>query len=237
MKKMMSLIGSALLAGVAMAAEVNGNNAAVVIKKDAINSGTNYQFLCAPVAGFDITGTNKAKKIPLEDIVSPASVKLYNTDEKPVTVLIDDDSYTLSTSGDAWIPGGCVLDPGQTFWLKNVPTTVTFCGQNSELGIAGTVVAGGLSTLGNASSNTINISDLVPKTDTNNGVLPADITLRSNAILFVLKEGQTNYGQYFYNGTKWRKEKTSPVSGGVTRLTDVEDDVDTIKPGEAFYLQ
>lgn len=73
MKKTLALMaGCALCVSAAMAA-VQGNNTAVIVKKDVVETTTGYQFLCIPVRGFDITGQGATKGLSLDELLPPST--------------------------------------------------------------------------------------------------------------------------------------------------------------------
>lgn len=237
MKKTLMFAGVFMALGAGFAAEVAGNNTAVVIRKTAVNSSNKYQFLCAPVAGFDITGTESEKPILLEDILPAATAP----DGAEVTVGIityvpqeidGTKTWVLADTGAraSSEDSGVTLTPGTVFWVKNVTGETIFCGQDSDKGIHFTnaTATTGIVEAGNADSNAISIQQ---------GITPAALgkTFGAGSQLLVVEEGKADYKVYFYDATSeggctW----TQAVSGQLRRQA-IGDDV-VIEPGEAFYL-
>ncbi len=154
-KSIMTLMGCALVAGVASAAtsettttpSVPGNNTAVVIQKTANKSTTGFQFLCVPVSGFDITGAADGKKtIPLNDVLSADTYTYGKVQIVKVPTLGEGESWT-TTVADAHVAGAGEnysvsngawksdttnstvtnpeLAPGTILWFRNVNLLAT----------------------------------------------------------------------------------------------------------------
>lgn len=65
--------GLACAVGACALAAVEGNNTAVVVRKAPVVSDNDYQYLCVPVRGFDITGQGKTESVQLSDIIPAAN--------------------------------------------------------------------------------------------------------------------------------------------------------------------
>lgn len=220
-KQFLALIGGVMVAGLAMAAEVVGNNEAVVIQKAAVKSSTNYQFLCVPVAPLDITGANTGK-LTLAGVLPPELY--YTSPDEPTTVTIGTTSYQVVLDDDdvtkKWVTvteipqnaDGTVLPAGTIFWLNTTKTDATvFCGQATEA-VKVTDVTG-IVACGNTSSEAKTLSELIDEPTPNSWV-------------YVIQKDKTDYKQYQYDGTKWC---TSNAIGIPIEFTG------KIAAGEAFY--
>ena len=236
MKATLATLACLLTVGFLSAASVEGNNTAVVIRKNVVKSDTGWQFLCVPVDGLAIDGS-KEGKIALSTLLPPATLDVGTE------VKIDGVTYRVNENGD-WdsdptLPGGTI------FWVKapnaeetkpivsslaavlmgdavtideTPPSPIVFCGQDrtrtqqawSALG------AGSITALKNDSSVAITLDDAAKL---------ADGETRTNDQIMTIQEGSAEYKSYFYRGTQWYSGKgvMKPVTGAV------------IAPGEAFY--
>lgn len=119
--------------GVCAFAAVEGNNTAVVIRKDAVTSSTGWQYLAVPVRGFDITGQGQVKGVALADVLPPAMYEagteliVENNDENNELgdTYLDDGNYKLGTVSDlpAWVLNGAnigtqLIAANARVWLK-----------------------------------------------------------------------------------------------------------------------
>lgn len=121
--------GLACAVGVCAFAAVEGNNTAVVIRKDAVVSTTGWQYLAVPVRGFDITGQGNVKGIALADVLPPA---MYEADTQLTiennatdTGYLKNATYTLGTveNAPAWVLDGAnvgtqLIAANARIWVK-----------------------------------------------------------------------------------------------------------------------
>jgi hypothetical protein len=234
MKATLATLACLLTVGFLSAAEVTGNNTAVVIRKNVVESDTGFQFLCVPVDGLDIAnGTQKTVKLstllPASTLTAGTKISFVGgtlgTQKKSATV--SETEGVKSWSDDYDLPGG------QIYWLSyqapvvsnsinarrggTVTTyaqttdneTVIFCGQNRERADV-TLEETGIIAMANDSSVPLALTDVV--TNPNN----------LDTIL-VIQAGSSDYKQYNYFGDTWYGPN------GVNANTA------TIAPGEAFY--
>lgn len=231
-KQFLALIGGVMVAGLAMAAEVVGNNEAVVIQKAKVATSTGYQFLCVPVAALDITGGNGGT-LKLSSVLPP---DLYYVNGFPTTVTLGSDNYTISIIDDVkkWTTTANTekaVDPelthGTTFWLRIADdfggdaapdTPAVFCGQ----ALADSTVPGGngIVARGNSNSEAKTLSELIP--DATNG-----------SMVYAIEKGETSYKVYTYtkflDGTgAW--SYPNPEGGAAFDASTIK-----IAAGEAFY--
>ncbi len=138
MKKCMIALSCALIAGITMAAEVTGNNVAVVIKKSPVESTTGFQFLCVPVKGFDITGATADKAIALEEMIPAVNYGLDTTVNVVDDLGVTTASYVVKmyngtktwcnegtddTIDDNDVASSATLAPKTVLWLQVKPET------------------------------------------------------------------------------------------------------------------
>ncbi len=215
MKATFATIACLILAGILSAAEVGGNNTAVVIQKAKAQSKTGWQLLCVPVNELQISGATTENGIEIATILPPSSFP-----EGTSVYIGNTKAYQLNQG--VWVAqssrnGETTLLPGQEFWLKNpdgggtMPAATTFCGQNRD---QATIVrpAGGTAELRkNDSATPIKISTIVPN----------DIQ-KGDQILCVENE-KNEYKMYQRGTSKWYLDGVAVT------------DADVIAPGEAFY--
>jgi hypothetical protein len=199
-KSMLALFSCALVAGSVMAAEVAGNNTAVVIQKTPVVSSNFYQFLIVPVKGFDITGNPQSNPTITLNELLPASLYdegtlVYKANSPTKQYKIVDGVWTWNHNDGATFSAKDVL------WLKStknpMPDTV-FCGQLLEDNVnismtdedVGTFIA-----FGNATSMAVPYSDIKV-----NGGVPAN-----DDEIYVIQGGSSNYKILVYFGGKWWK--------------------------------
>lgn len=234
-KSMLTLVGCVLAAGSVMAAEVAGNNTAVVIQKDAVVSNNYYQFLIVPVKGFDITGTGNAQSLTLAEILPPAAyttgTKVYKANEDTPTIYTVQDAEWKK---DGTTPAnGTPIDAGTILWMLTDTTDVAstvFCGELVKDGNTVTPVAGKFVTFGNATSNAIPYANIVNATSEETlkiGVVGG--VLRGDQI-YLLQEGSSDYLILRYNGTIWTKPNPA---GGLYIPANTE--ADKLPAGAAGY--
>ena len=73
MKATLATLACLLTVGFLSAASVEGNNTAVVIRKNPVEARNGYQFLCIPVDGLNIAG-EKGGEIALESVLPAATL-------------------------------------------------------------------------------------------------------------------------------------------------------------------
>ena len=247
MKATLATLACLLTVGFLSAAEVKGNNTAVVIRKEVVQSDTGFQFLCVPVDGLSINGASTGK-IKLSTLL-PAGLTVDGT---VVTLVGKVDAngqpITYRFSGGAWDKPNDELDGGQIFWVQAgstddetldttlslvdesaegdngnpSPETIVFCGQERTVEAVkySDLQPGLIVALKNDTSRAISLNEVVD-------LAGAD---RTNDTVMTIEEGSSNYKQYFYRKGKWRA--TSATS---TIAQEVNGDADIIAPGEAFY--
>lgn len=133
--------------GVCAFAAVEGNNTAVVIRKDAVVSTTGWQYLAVPVRGFDITGQGNVKGIALADVLPPA---MYEADTQLTiennatdTGYLKNATYTLGTveNAPAWVLDGAnvgtqLIAAKARIWVKLPSEQSPANGLTSLMGVA-----------------------------------------------------------------------------------------------------
>ena len=248
MNKFMLCTCGALLAGVSMAAaevSVTGNNTAVVIQKDVVKSLTsNFQFLCVPVKGFDISGKGAASNSTVGDLLPPATMganaqltvtkkgettaKTYKVEQPAGESAPHWYESTLAKSGKVSVDDTLTLGCGDIFWLQSETSEKTvFCGEDYNaqpdtlVGIE--TSSAGMVQAGNAGAEPLIISKVFNETNFN--------LTQFKTRLFVLQNGSDSYKQYHYTSKGWLTAKPGSMS-----LQPV-DDTDVIASGEAFYIQ
>lgn len=250
-KQFLALIGGVMVAGLAMAAEVVGNNEAVVIQKAKVESATGFQFLCVPVAPLDITG-GTAGTLTLAGVFPP---ELYKPIETETTISItqimrtvegNSITYTVIGTSDEntttynWcLENGTVdndaeLDPGEILWLRTVTadnstSTALLSGtEDSETEDASIVFCGQSI---DADPVTGTAGQMLPRANVTSeaktlGTLVTDPT--KNSVVYAIAADSTDYKTYTYTGSKWITP--NPKGGKPLDANDVE-----IAAGEAFY--
>ena len=242
MKATLAMIACLAMAGFLTAeATVEGNNTAVVIQKNKVESKTGWQLLCVPVEGLAINGSSSGA-VAISTILPPDSY------DEGTSVWIDSKEAFILTNTDgnlAWTRGPSqdtdVLAPGQIFWIKkpaedsgsgdstlasglmqtsatvlaedesNTPAVITFCGQNHGRSTITRPLPGTTVLCANDSSEELKISTIRPE-----GVKKGDQ-------IFRIQNGKSNYQIYRRMTEVWKV--------GNNEVTD--DDV--IAPGESFY--
>ena len=133
--------------GVCAFAAVEGNNTAVVIRKDAVVSTTRWQYLAVPVRGFDITGQGNVKGIALADVLPPAmyeaDTQLTIENNAPDTGYLKNGTYTLGTveNAPAWVLDGAnvgtqLIAANARIWVKLPSEQSPANGLASLMGVA-----------------------------------------------------------------------------------------------------
>lgn len=238
-KSMFALFGCALVAGSVMAAEVTGNNTAVVIQNTPVVSSNLYQFLIVPVKGFDITGNGTNAALSLDEILPPA---LYDDG----TIVYQNGTTKIAeVKNDQWVWRNTDTPFEETYaantilWMQSpvetviddIPSTV-FCGELVNDTVAVTPVPGQFVAFGNATSLAVTFGQpsstevTLKAIKVNNvgdlqGAQPGDMIYR-------LKSESGDYEIVRYNGTNWMK---APESG----ITPVNADNDLLPAGAAAY--
>ena len=233
MKATLATLACLLTVGFLSAAEVKGNNTAVVIRKEVVQSDTGFQFLCVPVDALNIDGSAKGS-ISLSTLLPPATLP-----NGTYVMMVNGDTSTISNGrwSDDW-----ELKGGTPFWVKYgeddsseeddedldlfaVRTAtpiapIVFCGQDRERQAPNwkDLIAGETIVLQNDSSVAITLNDAAKL---------ATGEVRSKDQILTIQEGSSEYKIYTYNVTQgvWKTGK------GVAQ--PVRDAV--IAPGEAFY--
>ncbi|MGN0885496.1 MAG: hypothetical protein ACI4RT_00720 [Candidatus Spyradenecus sp.] len=234
MKATFATIACLILAGILSAAEVGGNNTAVVIQKDAVKSATNYQFLCVPVDGLAINGTAESP-IAIGTILPTTAyttgAKVYVLSEDGVcpsnpTFTLGDTGWTLDESQKGTnVNDDGTLSPGRILWVNGETSadSVLFCGQNrtraDQTRKLGTVA------MRNDGASEITFEQVLKATAADGAVSYSSPKMGDQVLL--VTAGSTNYKRYRYDSSisKWRDYKGAEIN-----LDDIK-----IKPGEAFY--
>lgn len=233
MKKNVLFSALAVVAAVSVhAAEVAGNNVAVVIRRDNIASASGHQLMCVPVKPFDITGQGQGT-ITLDDILPASLYEGCSVTLKSGTT----DAITYTASSGAWgqalqqaasaNTSSPVLQTGEVLWLYNTNDKATvegaggepvvFCGESNSAN-AKIVANGQLQAIGNATSQEVSLEALFGKTFQD-----------GDQISRIAARGDANYTMYQYLFGNWYELGST---GGITQvnLADIK-----IAPGEAMY--
>ena len=226
MKATLATLACLLTVGFLSAAEVTGNNTAVVIRKDVVSAKNGYQFLCVPVNGLNIAGAEDGE-VALETLLPAATLpeNTYVTGTREVEGELETFRYTVVEGTDGqlvWNDSATFLG-GQIFWLNTpganrtrstIPTTIVFCGQDRALTLGGgTPQSGEVVAMCNDSSVAITLGELAEDLD------PEQLDQ-----ILTIKAGSSEYNIYRYLGGVWYG------SGANNNCNEVE-----IAPGEAFY--
>lgn len=238
MKATLATLACLLTVGFLSAASVDGNNTAVVIRKNVVESDTGFQFLCVPVDGLDIAN-GTAKTIKLSTLLPPTTLTAGTMiifvggelGENKTTATVN----AVEGGDNVWSPDDIELSGGQIYWLsyqapvvnKSARTrstvttyattsadTVIFCGQDRGNPTEVEPETGVVTPMANDSSTAIALKNITVITKT----APGDLDT-----ILVIKKGSSDYKQYNYFGTKWYGPNGADA------------DADTIAPGEAFY--
>lgn len=234
MKATLATLACLLTAGLLTAASVDGNNTAVVIRKNVVESDNGYQFLCVPVNGLDITG-GEPGGVALNTMLPPETL------EEDTMLTIDKTTYSVQTveGVKTWVVGvagttvaDVTLKGGTIFWL-HTPTVslnslfsagasdlqllnaspsepIVFCGQDR----ARTTIepeSGKATAMCNDSSESVALKDVIASPKQGDQIL-------------TIKSGTSEYEIYRYLGTTWY---------GPGFNNDCNETL--IAPGEAFY--
>lgn len=243
MKATLATLACLLTAGFLTAAEVTGNNTAVVIRKDVVKSSNGYQFLCVPVNGLDIANGATPQSVSLNTLL-PAELL-----DEGTSVIVNDTTYivkplsgvkkwTIQNQETQAVEEAQVsLAGGTTFWLSDPPETVNNTEQAEELAaffgsivpktapatiifcgqnrdrVAPTTLPMGVQTLKNDSATAISPAEAI------------DFTPENNDQILLIKASAKDYTILTYRGGAW---------WGPGIRQDVTNDK-MISPGEAFY--
>lgn len=259
MKSLFVFSACVAITGAAIAAGVPGNNTAVIIRKAPVESDTGYQFLCVPVRGFDITGQGKAKGVPLDDVLPPASLSEQATlmvqangegGEGSVaqgTYNIVNNVWALqggSQAGDGASVGEQALNNGALIWLaaNGAVATGPFATASTDVGETPETVFCGEEVPLAEGACLIDTPEVGINSYGNN--TSSDIDIVTNLIaepkegdqLMRVTAGQRDYLYYLYFNNGGWFVVTIPASGSSQlSLRAVGDELRTIPPGEAFY--
>ncbi len=260
-QKILFALGCAMVAGFAQAAQVEGNNVAVVIDKAPVVSETGWQFLCVPVRGFDITGQGKAS-LTLNELIPPtteglaAGSQVQIKGNKAEEGYLDNGTYTIS--GGAWTPADSaskLIAPGAIVWLQ-VPAQQANNAFASLFGVSATPTATTSAPAIRFMGEQHTVKGTIVPDDTEAGKMvaygnatskPLDLfeisTPQTGDQLLRIKEGSSAYAQYLFIGGVWEYYKSYQNGNniGTEVVTFAEAGKDssnaerTIAPGEAFY--
>ncbi len=236
MKATLATLACLLTAGLlTAAASVDGNNTAVVIRKNVVESDNGYQFLCVPVNGLDITG-GETGGVALNTMLPPETL------EEGTTLTIGATTYSVQTVDEVktWVVGvsgtdvadDVTLEGGTIFWLRSPTVSVAsifsagasdlqllnaspsepivFCGQDRERTTI-SPVSGEATAMCNDSSESVALKDVIASPKQGDQIL-------------TIKSGTSEYEIYRYLGTTWY----GPGFNNPCNET-------LIAPGEAFY--
>lgn len=241
MKATLATLACLLTAGLLTAASVDGNNTAVVIRKNVVQSDTGFQFLCVPVNGLNIAGVNGgtvklSTMLPPETLTAGTKISLVNS-----TGSVTQEAAISSVEGVNTWSTDLDLSGGQIFWLKvgedaeaanqeeaSVASLSLFAtaGQEEEAANGETepiVFCGQDRT---RSPITPGLGVLTPMS--NDSSVPLKLSeVNANPVnldtIMTIKSGSSDYELYDYFGGVWYGPMGEPCN-------DVE-----IAPGEAFY--
>ena len=229
MKATLATLACLLTVGFLSAAEVAGNNTAVVIRKNVVKSDNNYQFLCVPVDGLAIDGSSDGT-VKLSTVLPPATLgkDAYVTlgRNKYQVVEVTENSVTVKkwakADGTTFVPVTSETEPalngGDIFWLwdkSNDNQAIVFCGQDRDRDLL-EQLGQGVVALKNDSSVAKTLVDAVNMT----GFVPE----HGDQIL-TIQANSADYTIYQYLNGNWY----GPGFNNICNTTV------TIAPGEAFY--
>lgn len=231
---LLSMVAIATLAGV-QAASVDGNNTAVVIRRENKASASGHQLMCVPVKPFNITGTlsGAPTTFALSEILPPAlyvgcQVTLKSGTTDSVIYEASDSAWTQKdNSSNAAEP---MVATGDVLWLYNPADGQTntrsasanqptvFCGEeNSE---TPNINKGpSMQSLGNATSAEVSLAGLFGTS-----------FQEGDQISRIAEKGHVNYTTYQYLDSAWY---CLGNDGGITVVPNLSDV--KIAPGEALY--
>lgn len=249
MKATLAFVACLLTAGFLTAAEVTGNNTAVVIRKDVVKSSNGYQFLCVPVNGLDIANGATPQSVSLNTLL-PAELL-----DEGTSVIIDSKTYivkplngvkkwTIQNQETQEVREAQVsLAGGTTFWLSDPPAELPPAGEGETEQEAAELAAffGGIvpktapATIIFCGQNRDRVAPTTLlegvqtlKNDSATAISPAeaiDFPPENNDQILLIKAGAKDYTILTYRGGAW---------WGPGIRQDVTDNK-MIAPGEAFY--
>ena len=257
MKATLATLACLLTVGFLSAAFVNGNNTAVVIRKNVVKSDTGWQFLCVPVNALNIDGSPDGT-IELSTLLPPAT--LTNGTQvriKDKTDTEQGDKWVMYTvQGGKWMADDVEVDAdltgGEVFWVKD-PTGSTPLLPLSALLMATTGENGSGGSEGTTGNETIifcgqDRTRVAP--DRNDDSVAAGLMnelkndssvaitlneaatctggMRPDDMILTIQKGSAEYKKYFCRGGVWMERVG-------TRYVEVGSDKKVIAPGEAFY--
>lgn len=246
---LLSMAAIGVLAGV-QAASVDGNNTAVVIRRDNVAAASGHQLLCVPVAPFDITGASTEEaEIPLSDLLPPAlydgcKVTLDSNTSSAKTYEVSNGAWGLVSNQNS-SEGAPSVKPGTVLWFYNPKDAVStgtnteavtaategdpviFCGQEKTTNAQPQATAG-IASIGNATTAPVTLAALFGQAAdvTRNGVT---VGQAGDQMYRIEVRGDVNYTYYFHNGHAWYKIAADGQMAKAN-LADVE-----IASGEALY--
>ncbi len=232
MKATLATLACLLTVGFLSAAEVTGNNTAVVIRKGTVESDTGYPFLCVPVDGLDIANGNGVT-VKLSTLL-PASTLTAGTKISFVGGTLGEQKATATVSETEGVKAWSTdyeLTGGQIYWLSyQAPVvnqnarrgaavttyaqttgndTVIFCGQDRARTTV-TPETGVVTAMANDSSKAITLKDVAAN--------PGDLDT-----ILVIQADSSDYKQYnAFDGTWYGPNGANANTA-------------EIAPGEAFY--
>lgn len=244
MKATLAMIACLAMAGfLAAEATVVGNNTAVVIQKDKVESKTGWQLLCVPVEGLAINGSASGS-VAISTILPPESYDVGTT------VWIDSrEAFSLTQTGQngprAWTRGENQttdeLEPGQIFWIQK-PSADSGTGSSSSASGLKQASAVVLTAEAEATPEQITFcgqtharSSIVRPTAGHTALCANDSSeewkistilpdgVKKGDQIFRIQSGKSNYQIYRRMTNEWKV--------GNVAVTDT----DVIAPGESFY--
>lgn len=224
MKATLAMLACLSMVGFLTAAEVTGNNTAVVIQKNAVIANGGWQLICVPVNKLDITNADTSDQgIPLAEIL-PASLYAGTG----AMVRIEGANKTFAThNGTDWVyqTSETTLLPGTPLWVytegktsADIPSTV-FCGQDRTRTTLTKGAAKSLTPMQNDSSVAISLYEVV-----------ADPAIGDE--ILVLANGEDDYVHYMFDKPFGSTKDPYWMKNDGTELT-ANDKI--IAAGEAFF--
>lgn len=223
MKATLAMLACLSMVGFLSAAEVTGNNTAVVIQKTAVKAN-DWQFICVPVNKLDITGAVDADaKVNVADLF-PAS--LYNAGTKVYRVIGADSKHACTLAGSGWTVattgnGTLEFSPGEILWIEGDTTSssTVFCGQHRTRTTLTKGKANSLTPMQNDSSSAISLYEVVEEPAIGDEIL-------------VLANGEDDYVHYMFDKPFGSKGDAYWMTNNGEELT-ANDKI--IAAGEAFF--
>lgn len=225
MKATLATLACLLTVGFLSAASVDGNNTAVVIRKNVVKSDNHYQFLCVPVDGLSIDGVTK-NTVKLSTVLPPATLGVdarVTLGTTTYTVVENNNVKQWATkNGESFVPVTAENEPkltgGAIFWLwdkSNNNQTIVFCGQDRDRDLL-VQLDRGVVPLKNDSSVQVALKDAVNMS----GFVP-----QHGDQILTIQANDSDYTIYQYLNGKWYGPGFNNVCGETA----------FIAPGEAFY--